>query len=100
MTKARSIVLDSWAVMAYFQDEPTGEKVADIIADAQESGTPLLMSVVNLGEVWYTIARRRSPRDADKALSWLREIGIEFIETDWTTTRIAAGFKVKGGISF
>ena len=30
--KPRAIVLDSWAIMAYFEDEPAAEKVADIIA--------------------------------------------------------------------
>ena len=35
----------------YFEDEPAGEQVADPIADAQESGPSLAMSVVNAGEL-------------------------------------------------
>jgi predicted nucleic acid-binding protein len=99
MKKPKSIVLDSWALLAYFQDEPSGEKVADLIADAQEDGIPLLMSVVNVGEVWYTLARRCSARDADEAVRELRAIGIDFVEADWELTSIAAAFKAKGGIS-
>ena len=55
--KPRAIVLDSWAVIAYLEDEPAAEKVADIIADAHEQQIQLLMTVVNAGEVWYIVAR-------------------------------------------
>lgn len=50
--KPKALVLDSWAIMSYFQGEPTAEKVADMIADAHEDHLPLFMSVVNAGEVW------------------------------------------------
>jgi len=38
-------------VVACFEDEPAGEQVADPIADTQESGPSLAMSVVNAGEL-------------------------------------------------
>lgn len=100
MRKPRSIVLDSWAIMAYLEDEPAGEKVADVIADAHDDGTPLLMTVVNAGEVWYIAARRTNAAEADRTIALLQQIGIEFIEADWPLTKIAAGYKVKGNISF
>lgn len=93
-------MLDSWAILAYFQDEPSGEKVADLIADSQEAGIPLLMSVVNVGEVWYSLARRRSARDADEAVRHIRSIGIDFIDADWEQTSTAAAYKARGGISY
>lgn len=86
--------------MAYLQDEPAAEKIADMIADAKEDGRSLLMSVVNIGEVWYSLARRRSAADADQALRWIREIGIEIVDADLELTRTAARFKVAGGISY
>ena len=100
MKKPKTIVLDSWAIMAYLQDEPSGEKIADMIADVKEDGRLLLMSVINIGEVWYSLARRRSTADADQALRWISEIGIEFVDADIELTRIAARFKAKGGISY
>jgi len=98
--KKRVIVLDSWAVMAHQTGEPAAAKVADIIADAQEEGIPLLMSVVNAGEVWYAVTRRTSTTEADRTIRLLQEIGIRFIDVDWPLTRVAAGFKVKGKISY
>ena len=100
MRKPKTIVLDSWAIMAYLEDEPSAEKVAEIISDAHETRVPLMMSVVNVGEVWYIIARRTNPAEADRAIRLLQEIGIKFVEADWPLSKIAAGFKVKGNISF
>ena len=98
--KPRAIVLDSWAVMAYLEDETTGEKVAEIIADAHEEKIPLLMTVVNAGEVWYILAREVSVAEADASVRQLRQLGIEFINADWDLAREAGGFKAKHKMSF
>jgi predicted nucleic acid-binding protein len=98
--KPRAIVLDSWAVMAYLEDEATAEKVADIIADAHEEKIPLLMTVVNAGEVWYILAREVSVAEADASVRQLSQLGIEFINADWDLAREAGGFKAKHKMSF
>jgi uncharacterized protein with PIN domain len=73
--------------MAYLEDEPAAEKVADLIADAHEEGTPLFMSIVNAGEVWYIIAREASVADAERSITKLRQLGIEFVDADWHLAR-------------
>lgn len=98
--KPRAIVLDSWAVMAYLEDEASAEKVADIIADAHEEKIPLLMTVVNAGEVWYILAREASVAEADASVRQLRQLGIEFVDADWDLAREAGGFKAKHRMSF
>lgn len=98
--KPKTIVLDSWAIMSYLQDEPSAEKVADMIADAHEEDVPLLMSVVNAGEVWYIIARRTSEADADRSLRQLKQLGIEMIDADWDIAHQAGKFKAKNKMSF
>jgi predicted nucleic acid-binding protein len=100
MAKPKATVLDSWAVMAYLEDEPSAEKVADIIADAHENNTPLLMTVVNLGEVWYIVAREASEAEAERCENELRRLGIKFVDVDWSLTRQAARFKSKHKMSF
>jgi len=93
-------VLDSYALMSFFQDEPGADFVRVLIHKAMESDTSLLMSIVNLGEVWYSIARTNSPEIADQYVHEIKGMGIEIIETDWTLTRQAAMFKVNGNISY
>lgn len=100
MRKPKTLVLDSWAIMAYLENEPSAERVAEIIADAHEDGVPLLMTVVNAGEIWYIIARRTNITEADRIIKLLHEIRIKFVEADWSLSKIAAGFKVKGNISY
>lgn len=100
MKRPKSIVLDSWAIMAYLEDEPAAEKIANVIADAHENGISLLMTVVNAGEVWYIVARRTNTAEADRTIKLIQQIGIKFIDADWPLTKIAAGFKVHGNISY
>ena len=96
----KAMVLDSWAVFAYLEGEASAERVADLIADAHEQEIPLFMSVVNAGEVWYIIARATSVADADRSVSELKQLAIEFVDADWTLARDAGGFKSKHKMSF
>ena len=98
MTNA--IVLDSWSVIAYLQNEATGAKVGNWIADVIETGGDVLMSVVNIGEVWYIFAREQSIKNADAVIADLQKIGVQFISADWALTKIAAAFKARGGLSY
>ena len=100
MRKPKFIVLDSWAIMAYLEDEPSAERIADLISDAHDDGVPLLMSVVNAGEIWYIITRRTNAAEADRTIALLQQIGIKFVDANWLLTKIAAGYKVKGNISY
>lgn len=93
-------VLDSYALMAFFEDEPGADFVRGLIQKAVENDTTLLMSVVNLGEIWYSIARTTSEETADQYIHEIRGMGIEIIDVDWPLTRQAAAFKYKGHISY
>lgn len=98
--KPKALVLDSWAVLAFLQAETAGQKVADLIGDALEQGMPLLMSVVNVGEVWYIFTREISEAEADKAVESLRHLGIEFIDVDWKLAHQAAAYKSNKKMSY
>jgi ribonuclease VapC len=98
--KPKAIVLDSWAVIAYLEDEQAAEKVADIISDAHEEGIPLLMTVVNAGEVWYIVARETSAAEAEASIKQLHDLGIEFVDADWNLAKDAGYFKSKNKMSF
>lgn len=98
--KPKAYVLDSWSILAYLEDEPAAAMVADLIVEAHERRIQLLMSVVNVGEVWYILARRTSDADADRSVTELHELGIEFRDADWRLVHGAARFKSKHKISF
>jgi len=91
--RPKAIVLDSWSIIAYLDDEPSGQKIADLIADANEQEIPIYMSVVNAGEVWYIIAREISEKDADDSIKQLRQLRVQLKDADWELTQEAARFK-------
>lgn len=100
MAKPKAYVLDSWSMMAYLEDEPAGQTIADLIADAHETGVPLMMSVVNAGEVWYIIAREVSADEADSSIAEIKHLGIEFVDANWGLTQEASRFKAKHKMSY
>lgn len=98
--KAKALVLDTWAVIAYLEDEPSAQQIADLIANAHEEGIPVYMTVVNVGEVWYTITREVSEEDADNSVKELRSLRIQFESVDWELTQEAARFKSQHKMSY
>jgi len=97
--KPKAIVLDAWSVMAYLEDEPAGERVESLIADAHEGDIPLMMSVVNVAEIWYAFARRSSEDKANQSILELKQLGIEFFDADLKLALEAARFKAQHKMS-
>lgn len=53
-----SLLFDSFALLRFFQKEPGGDKVRDLIRRAIDEGTPRLINAINLGELTYITQRR------------------------------------------
>lgn len=98
--RPKAIVLDSWAVLAYLEDEPAAQKVGDVISDAHDDDIPMFMSVVNVGEIWYIIAREASQGDADESVAEVRQLGIKFVDADWFLAHQAARYKSRHRMSY
>jgi PIN domain nuclease of toxin-antitoxin system len=94
------LVLDSWAVLAYLLGEPAGAVVKSILIEAAERGTSRWISNINLGEIWYSLARRHSAPFANQQLQALEELGIERIDADWPLTLQAAHYKSRHKMSY
>jgi predicted nucleic acid-binding protein len=97
---SKKLVLDSWSILAYLGGEPCSQQVADLITDAHSKGSGLRMSVLNVGEVWYILAREESIEQAESAIMDLESLGIEFVDADWSLTRDAARLKSQHRMSY
>ena len=93
-------VFDSWALMAFLENEPSADRVDQLIAEAQESDSKLLITTVNLGEIWYSTARARSETVADEKMIEISSLGFETVDADWELTRRAAAFKAKYRLAY
>jgi predicted nucleic acid-binding protein len=98
--KPKTLVLDSWAALAYLGGEASGQEVADLITSAHEDRIPMYMSIVNAGGVWYILAREMSEAKADEAVTDLTGLGIELIGVDWPLARLAGTFKARHRMSY
>lgn len=96
----RPLVLDSWAVLAFVQDEPSAAEVERLFLGAQRGSGSLCMTSVNLGEVWYSIARRRSDSVAESTVAEILRLGITVVAADWILARAAAELKAGHPIAY
>lgn len=88
-------VLDASALLAFFQDEPGAEKVQELLAQAAQAGRPLLMSVVNWGEVYYVAWRRMGEAAGRQMLEEMARLPLEVVDVDMELTKLAAAFKAQ-----
>ncbi len=51
-------VLDSFALLRFFQKEPGNESVKAILDDVQRGTACAMLNVINMGEIIYTVQRR------------------------------------------
>lgn len=93
-------VLDSWALIAFFEDEPAAEAVEKILEQATAEKHKLLISVVNWGEVYYNTMREVSEAAAEQKLKEMATMPIEIVEADLNLTKQAAIFKATKKMSY
>jgi ribonuclease VapC len=92
-------VLDSYALLALFRGEPTGEAVKNLLHKAATSDRPLHMSEVNYAEVKYMLIKK------DGAMAWrqaeevLKSLPVEFHPADRVLADLAADFKARHSLS-
>lgn len=90
-----AFVLDSFAVLAYFQAEADSERVLELLNNAREGNVELGMSLINVGEVVYLMGRNRGRKTAEALLKDLYDLPITFYEA--SEERILAAAWIKSG---
>jgi len=95
-----NLVLDAHALMAYLEKEPGYEKVRDAFVEASEKGAFLLMSVVNYGEVYYSVLRECGPHVTEEVEKTIRALPIKLVDADLSLAREAGRLKAKYKISY
>jgi len=75
-------VLDSWALIAYFEDQPAAEQVEQLLVKAEAGVHKLLLSVVNWGEIYYNTMREVSQEAAEEIAREMAGLTIEIVGVD------------------
>lgn len=94
-------VLDSWALIAFFEDEPAAEAVEEIIDQANRDRHRLFLTAVNWAEVYYNTMREVSAEAAEAQAQAIANLPIDIIGIgdDLKLARQAAYFKATYRIS-
>lgn len=93
-------ILDSWALMALFNGEPAAGEVGELLAQAAADRHKLLMSVVNWGEIYYSVMRGASPAMAEQKATEIAAMPVEIVPADLPLTQQAAIFKATHKMSY
>jgi predicted nucleic acid-binding protein len=96
----RPITFDSFAVLAWLREEPGAQYVTTLLWAVHAGDFRGGISVVNLGEVYYSVVRREGIGLAETVLSDLREFGWEIHDADETAAIAAARLKARFPISY
>jgi ribonuclease VapC len=87
-------VLDSYAMIAYFEDEPGADRVALVLKQLIKGKAKGFMSVVNWGEVYYNTMREQGISEAEKVILQLDKFPIQIVDVNKELAYEAA--KLKG----
>jgi predicted nucleic acid-binding protein len=72
-------VLDSWALIAFFEDEPEADQVEKLLVKAESRSHTLLLGVVNWGEIYYNTMREVSQEAAERKAKEIAGLAIEVV---------------------
>lgn len=92
-------VLDSFALIAYFRDEPGAEGMEKLLVTAGRKDIPLHMTEVNYAEVKYSIVKKDGAEAWEEAAKILQGLPIDFHSTNRSMADTAADFKARFKIS-
>jgi len=100
----KEYVLDASAVLALLLGERGGDRVRSLLAEAQRGKARAAIGLINLGEVYYTVARREGRPAAEKVCQLLGAAAIEQVSVDdalvWEAAAIKADLSLSYGDAF
>ena len=93
-------ILDAHGLMVFLEKEPGFEKIESLFKSAADKGDYLLITSVNLGEVFYIILRECGEDKAQEVEEIVQTLPIKVIDADWKLTREAAKLKAFKKMSY
>ena len=100
MAEPSVFVLDTFALLAYLQDETGASRVQTLLENAAREKCRLCMSIINLGEMLYIIERREGVAKTQDALALIRQLPLEILPADEQAVFAAAHIKASHTLSY
>jgi ribonuclease VapC len=93
-------LLDSFALLAYLNDEPGRARVQEILALGKNHKCRLVISLINLGEVLYITERTRGLPAAQTVQALVESLPLELLEASRDLILDAAHIKALHAVSY
>jgi predicted nucleic acid-binding protein len=93
-------ILDTFALIAYIADEPGADIVEKIFYDAGRNEISVGMSVVNLGEFYYSSWKKFGLQKANALLDFCKDLPITNYTADEAFAILAGSYKATNAISY
>jgi predicted nucleic acid-binding protein len=93
-------ILDASALMTFFEDRRGADRVHELLVKAAGIKRPVLMSVVNWGEVYYSVWRAHGEGAAEAKLHDIAQLPVVVVEADVELTRLAASLKAQHNLPY
>jgi predicted nucleic acid-binding protein len=98
---SKQYVLDAWALLAMLQgEEPAASRVRQLLLTGERQEATLLLSIINLGEVYYRIGKRRNREAAIDVLTDIRRLPLTITPASDEMVLAAADLKTEFAISY
>lgn len=94
-------VVDAWALLALIQkEEPAATRVKSVIDTAQRGQCELSVSLINVGEVYYSIGKSKGISEANSVLEDIEQLPLNIIPADRSAVIRAATLKATHRLSY
>lgn len=87
--------MDASELMSFFEDRSGADKVEALLAEAAEKKGRLLISVIDWGEVFYSVWRTHGERAAEAKAREIGQLPIELVAVDLDLARLVASLKAE-----
>ncbi len=93
-------VLDANALYRFLTGGPGADTVSRLFREARDVEQPLCISVVNWGEVYYTVARAQGFRETGRVMDRVKMLPLTVLDADESVTTKAARLKASHGLPY
>lgn len=93
-------VLDANALYRFLTGGPGADTVSGLFKQARDAGQPLRMSVINWGEVYYTLAKTAGFAETVRILEQVKLLPLTVLDAGEAVTARAARLKAGHGLPY
>jgi len=94
------LVIDTYAIISFLRKENNHLAVKRIFQQERESGTALLLSEINWGEVYYITLRNFGEAALQRTLGWMDAMGFQIVPPTRERIQAAARIKARFPVSY